>query len=99
MKTTLATSQDLKLLASRKDLLPLGINPTGLATRSDVLAVANEFRRQEHRLDELRTEIRQGLEILELRLTIRLGAVLAAGFAVTLIVMLAVIASLRTAGL
>jgi len=51
----------------------------------------------DQRLDAFRTGLRQDLEILELRLTLHLGVLLAGGIGVTLLVMLMLACCLQTA--
>jgi len=90
MGTTLATKQDLLLLATKEDLL---------LTKQDVGVLRQEMRqdvqllRQE--MTSLRTELRQEIEnryvlldqkidTVQLRITVRLGSMLIVGFGLTI---------------
>jgi len=83
MGTTLATKQDLKDFSTREDLLEL---------RQDVELLGQ-------RLEGVRVELGKDIEALQLRLTVRFGGMLMAGFGLMIAAMSAAIAWLRTAGL
>ena len=83
MGTTLATKQDLRAFATREDLLEL---------RQDVELLGQ-------RLEGVRVELGKDIEALQLRLTVRLGGMIVAGFGLMIATMSAAIAWLRTAGL
>ena len=83
MGTTLATKQDLKAVATREDLLEL---------RQGVELLGQ-------RLEGVRVELGKDIEALQLRLTVRLGGMIVAGFGLMIATMSAAIAWLRTAGL
>lgn len=68
MGSTLATKQDLLLLATREDLL---------ASKQDL-----QLLRQE--LDSRFARVDQKLDTLELRLTVRLGSMMVVGFGLTI---------------
>ena len=82
MGTTLATKQDLKAFATREDLLEL---------RQDVELLGQ-------RLEGVRVELGKDIEALQLRLTVRLGGMIVAGFGLMIAAMSAAVAWLRTAG-
>jgi hypothetical protein len=82
MGTTVATKHDL----------------SALATRGDLLELEHAIRLRGLRLERLRVELGKDLEIMELRLTLRLGALLAAGFGLVIATISATVAWLPTAG-
>ena len=83
MGTTLATKHDLKVFATREDLLEL---------RQDVELIGQ-------RLEGVRVELGKDIEALQLWLTVRLGGMIVAGFGLTIAAMSAAIGWLRSAGL
>ena len=106
MGTTLATKHDLQPLASREDMLlfrqelqQLRHEMKGMATRDEVQQLRQQVELQGQRLDGLRVELRKDMEALQLKLTVRLGGMIVAGFGLMIAAMSAAVAWLRTAGL
>jgi hypothetical protein len=66
MSNTLATKQDLLLLATREDLL---------ATRQELQVCRQDMEnRFEQKIDSLRGSLEQKIDTLQLRMTLRLGS-------------------------
>ena len=82
MGTTLATKQDLLLLATREDLL---------AARQDLQLLKQEvdsrYTLLDQKIDTLRGDITRDLAALDLRLTVKLGSMLFVGFGLTIAAM------------
>jgi hypothetical protein len=82
MGATLATKQDLLLLATREDLL---------ATRQDLQLVKQEIASRytllDQKIDTLRGDMTRDLAALDLRLTVKLGSMLFVGFGLTIAAM------------
>ena len=79
MGTTLATKQDLLLLATREDLL---------ATKQDLQLLKQEvdsrYTLLDQKIDTLRGDITRDLAAFDLRLTVKLGSMLFVGFGLTI---------------
>jgi len=106
MGTTLATKQDLQPLASREDMLlfrqelqQLRHEMKGMATRDEVQQLRQQVELQGQRLDGLRVELRKDMEALQLKLTVRLGGMIVAGFGLMIAAMSAAVAWLKPVGL
>lgn len=91
MGTTLATKQDVSLLATREDLLATKQDLRLLATKEELLAVKqdlgmlrrdmeNRFTLVEQKIESTRMQLEQKIDALQLRLTVRLGSMLFVGF-------------------
>ena len=82
MGTTLATKQDLSLLATREDLL---------ATKQDLgmlrRDMENRFALVEQKIDMLRNDVSRDLAALDLKMTVKLGSMLFVGFGLTIAAM------------
>jgi hypothetical protein len=82
MGTTLATKQDLLLLATRVDLL---------ATKQDLQLLKQEvdsrYTLLDQKIDTLRGDMTRDLAALDLRLTVKLGSMLFVGFGLTIAAM------------
>jgi hypothetical protein len=82
MGTTLATKQDLLLLATREDLL---------STKQDLQLLKQEvdsrYTLLDQKIDTLRGDITRDLAALDLRLTVKLGSMLFVGFGLTIAAM------------
>ena len=93
MGTTLATKQDLSLLATREDLLAtkqdLAIVRQGL--RQDIQLLRQEVESRysllDQKIDTLRGDMTRDLAALDLRLTIKLGSMIFVGFGLTIAAM------------
>ncbi len=95
MGTTLATKQDLLLLATREDLLATKRDLLLLASKEDHLLLKQEVAllRQEmenrfvlvgQKFDMLRNDISRDLSALDLKMTVKLGSMLFVGFGLTI---------------
>ncbi len=93
MGTTLATKQDLSLLATREDLLALKQDVVLL--RREIVGVRSELRLEtdsrfaivEQKIDTLRHDVSRDLAALELSMTVKLGSMLFVGFGLTIAAM------------
>ena len=82
MSTALATKQDLRLLATREELLLLKQDVTVLRREME-----NCFALQDQKIDTLRGDMTRDLAALDLRLTVKLGSMLFVGFGLTIAAM------------
>ena len=114
MGTTLATKQDLQPLASREDMLLVKHDLKDLASREAVMQVKQEIKglanREElqqvthqlgvlgERLEGVRAGLSKDIEAMQLRLMIRLGTMIAAGFGLVIAALSAWAAWLQPAG-
>jgi hypothetical protein len=86
MGTTLATKQDLLLLATREDVLAtkqdLGMlrQDLGMLRRD----MENRFALVEQKIDMLRNDVSRDLSALDLKMTVKLGSMLFVGFGLTI---------------
>jgi len=90
---------DMKGLATRDEVQQLRQEVKGLATRDDVQQLRQQVELQEQRLDSLRVELRKDMEALQLKLTVRLGGMIVAGFGLMIAAMSAAVAWLKPVGL
>ena len=79
MGTTLATKQDMSLLATREDLL--AIKQDLVILRPDM---ESRFTLVEQKIDSLRNDVSRDLAALDLRVTVKLGSMLVVGFGLTI---------------
>jgi len=88
MGTTLATKQDLEhhALATKQDLVLLRQEISGLRTelRQEISGLRTELRQEMENRFALQG---QRIDTLELRLTVKLGSIMAAGIALTIAAM------------
>ena len=93
MGTTLATKQDLLLLATREDLLgtkqDLGTLRQDLGMLKQDLGMLrrdmeNRFVLVEQMIDMLRNDVSRDLSALDLKMTVKLGSMLFVGFGLTI---------------
>ena len=79
MGSTLATKQDVSLLATREDLL---------ATKQDLVILRRDmegrFSIVEQKIDTLRNDVSRDMAALELRMTVKLGSMFIVGFGLTI---------------
>jgi hypothetical protein len=89
MGTTLATKQDLLLLASKEDLLGTKLDVVLLRQEIQFLKrdMENRFVLVEQKIDTLRNDISRDLAALDLKMTVRLGSMLFVGFGLTIAAM------------
>jgi len=90
---------EMKGLSTRDEAQQLRQEIKTLATRDDMQQLRQQVELQGERLDGLRVEVRKDMEALQLKLTVRLGGMIVAGFGLMIAAMSAAIAWLRTAGL
>jgi len=78
MGTTLATKQDLSLLATREDLL---------GTKQDVVLLRQEVQFLKRDMENRFALQDQKIDFLDLRLTVKLGSMMVVGFGLTIAAM------------
>jgi len=87
MGTTLATKQDVSLLATREDLLATKQDLKLLATKEELLLVKQDVAVLRREMESRFAFQDQKIDTLELRLTVKLGSMLIVGFGLTIAAM------------
>ena len=84
MGTTLATKQDLQLLASKQDFLLVKQDLLLLASKEDLQPVKQDLALHRQDVENRFVLLDQKIDTLQLRMTVKLGSMLFLGFGLTI---------------